>query len=174
MKTSAKRANPAVIVFAAVVLAGMALFSSPALAEEPLLLVTSGFVVERNLVDGKMVEELVPLPENISSMTIIQYEIIGTNQSDKALKNIDIVGAIPTGTLYENNTASSDTDSSILFSFDNRQTFAPAPLTRTVVAEDGTQKVVPVSSDEYTDIKFVVTELPAGEAFKITYRVMLQ
>jgi hypothetical protein len=174
MKTSVKRVNPAVSFFAAILLAGMTLLSSPALAEEPLLLVTSGFVVERNLVDGKMVEELTPLPENISPMTIIHYQIIGTNQSDKALKNLDIVGAIPTGTLYENNTANCDTDSSILFSFDNRQTFAPAPLTRTVVSEDGKEKIEPVSSDEYTDIKFVVKELPAGEAFKITYRVMLQ
>jgi uncharacterized repeat protein (TIGR01451 family) len=174
MKTSVKRVNPAVSFLAAILLAGMALLSSPALAEDPLLLVTSGFVVERNLVDGKMVEELSPLPENISPMTIIQYEIIGTNRSDKALKNLDIVGTIPTGTLYENNTANCDTDSSILFSFDNRQIFAPAPLTRTVVSEDGKEKIVPVSSDEYTDIKFVVRELPAGEAFKITYRVMLQ
>ena len=139
-------------------------------ANGPLQLDMMGkLVTEASAKDGKPVEKLVDLPERVLPGNVIEYTISAQNLKDGILKDVDIVGRIPEGTGYLQESASEPP----LFSIDGGKTFMPEPVTYTV-AEDGKEIEKIATTDMYTNIKWVVEIMKPTDLPAFTYRVAVK
>ena len=144
--------------------------TSVAFAGGPLQLdMTGKLVAEEATDDGQPKEKLVDLPEKVLPGNVIEYTIAAQNLKDGILKEVDIIGKIPEGTGYLDESASEIP----LFSIDDGKTYMPAPVTYTVI-EDGREVEKIATPDMYTQIKWIVKILQPGETPTFTYRVAVK
>lgn len=143
-------------------------------ADDPLKLSLEGHLVVTYEENGKEVVKLLTLPEVVESGDIIQYDIKGENTADKPLKNIRAEGKVPDGTIYIENSARCTADSTMAFSHDYGETFSTLPLTVKVRDDSGAKTERVISPDEYTNVRFVIKELAAGEKFTGSYGVVVK
>ena len=142
--------------------------------EGPLALNMTGHLVVMEMVDGEATPRLDPLPEEVMPDDVVQYDITGKNVSGQVLRRVAAGGKIPGGTAYIEGSARCDAPAEIQFSIDNGQSFAEPPLKVEVELADGTKIKRTVPTDRYTDIRFRVMELGAGETFVGSYGVMVR
>lgn len=148
--------------------------SMPAFAEDPLSLRTEGYLVRSEMKDGKQVERLVALPEEVAPGEVINYRITGGNTSMKPLKDIAVVGAVPKGTEYMDKSAETPAGGSVLFSYDDGKNYGKQPLKEKVKGADGKMHEREVPAGRYTNVKFVVGTLGAGKEFSYNYKVQVK
>ncbi len=125
-----------------------------------------GFLVRIIKENNKTKEILKPLPKEVFPNNIIEYHIIVENTSNENIKNVKIIGKIPKGTLYIENSA---TDSP-QFSIDGGKTFHRPPIKYTVI-ENGKKVEKIATSDMYTNLLWTVKQVQPKEKIIFKYRV---
>jgi hypothetical protein len=151
-----------------VMLTGLALAQSTS----PLKLSLSQALVEMTTTDGKAVEQLRPQPAGVVPGAVLQQTVTATNTLDRSIGNVAVNLPVPTGTRYL--TALPGSPVKPVFSFDQGKTYGAAPLFRSVnVTENGkaVRRQVEVSPSEYTNVRWTVPQLAAGESLKLGFRV---
>ena len=153
----------------------LALLLGTALAQgaSPLKLMLSQALVQTTTQDGKTVEKLAPDPKSVLPGAVLEQAVTATNTLGKIMANVTVNLPVPAGTVYLN-TLKAGGNVKTLFSIDQGKTFAAAPLKKTVtVTENGkaVQKEVEVSPAEYTNVRWVLGELAAGDSLKLGFRV---
>ncbi|AWN22380.1 hypothetical protein DKM44_03300 [Deinococcus irradiatisoli] len=139
----------------------------------PLKLVLSQALVQAVTENGKSVEKLVTEPKAVLPGAVLEQAVAATNTLDKAIGNVIVNLPVPAGTTYLTTVAVSS-EVKTLFSADKGKTFAAAPLTKTItVTENGkaVQKEVEVKPAEYTNVRWVIAQLPAQNTVKLGFRV---
>ena len=153
----------------------IALVTGTALAQatSPLKLLLSQALVQTVTQDGKTAEKLIPDPKSVLPGAVLEQAVTATNTLGKLMANVAVNLPVPAGTVYLSS-LKSESGVKTLFSIDQGKTFAAAPLKKTVtVTENGkaVQKEVEVSPAEYTNVRWVLGELAAGDSLKLGFRV---
>ena len=153
----------------------LALLVGTALAQSasPLKLTLSQALVQTTTQDGKTIEKLAPDPKSVLPGAVLEQAVTATNTLGKIMANVTVNLPVPAGTVYLSS-LKADSTIKMLFSIDQGKTFAAAPLKKTVtVTENGkaVQKEVEVLPAEYTNVRWVLGELAAGDSLKLGFRV---
>ena len=139
----------------------------------PLSLTLSQALVKSVTENGKSSEKLLPAPKAVLPGAVLEQAITATNTVEKDLGNVVVNLPVPNGMTYLSAFAPAAATQT-LFSFDGGLTFGAAPLMKTIaVTENGqlVQKRVEVKPSEYTNVRWVLPTLAAGEALKLGFRV---
>ncbi len=132
-------------------------------------------VVTTTAADGKKTETLKANPVSTKPGDVLEDTNTATNVGKLPLRTININMNITPGVYVA--TSASRNDIKSLFSIDNGKTFAAAPLKKTVTVQENGKSVtkqVDVSPSEYTNVRFVIPGLAAGESVKSTVRFRVQ
>lgn len=143
-------------------------------SDEPLELRMEAYLVTTVIVEDKKVEKLLPVPEEVEPGSVIQYSIKGRNTLKKNLNKVSVVGAIPGGTRYIEQSETSTTGAETLFSIDAGRSYEKPPIMEKAVGPDGAEVLREVEPDRYTNIKFVIERLKGEEEFVSSYRVKVK
>jgi len=123
---------------------------------------------------GMAKETLQNLPETILPGSLIQYEIIAFNSSkgcpcSDTLKNVALLGVVPAGTTYVENSATSFAPPA--FSIDGGRSYFPWPVKYTVKSADGALVEKIAGADMVTGIRWILESLKPQETVSFIYRV---
>lgn len=140
---------------------------------DPLKVEMVGYLVTTEIVKGKAKEKLSPLPENIEPGSVVMYKINCTNESDGNLKNISVVGAVPTSMTYLNKSVSSTKKSKTLFSIDFGDSYSKTPMIKTT-NEKGKEVLTPADPKTYTNIQFTIGKLKSTATVTHSYKVRVK
>ena len=155
-----------------------ALLVGTALAQgaAPLNLDLSMSLVRSVKVDGKVTEQLSPSPKNVQPGDLISQVVNVRNTGGKVLKNVPVTLPVPKNTVY----MAPEKDMSVArteYSIDGGKTFAAAPLKKKVtVTENGktVTREVEVKPNEYTAVRWTISEISANQTLKLGYRVQVR
>lgn len=136
--------------------------------ERPVLESTQRvFVIE----DGERVE--LEKQDAAKPGDILLFENTYINTGNDLAKDMRFDVPIPEGMHYIDESAEC-IDAEILFSIDNGQTFAPPPITYSVMDDDGNLVEKVAIAPQYTDIRYLVSsELHPGESLTYTYSLTI-
>tara|TARA_R110002072_G_scaffold1598_6_gene13605 strand:- start:31951 stop:32433 length:483 start_codon:yes stop_codon:yes gene_type:complete len=153
----------------------MAVVSSPmaAVADPNIQLdmsVTKEIVVEEN---GQEVTRWVEA-EDIEPGQKLRYTVRYLNVGDEPATEVRIENPIPDLTVYISDSASG-VGSKIVFSADGGQNYgAPDEVTYEVAVFGGGKDRRQASSDRYTNIRWLIEEVPPGSAGEVSFVVLVQ
>ncbi|MCD0165709.1 hypothetical protein [Deinococcus sp. 12RED42] len=155
-----------------------ALLVGTALAQgaAPLNLDLSMSLVRSVKVDGKVTEQFSPSPKNVQPGDLISQVVNVRNTGGKVLKNVPVTLPVPKNTVY----MAPEKDMSVArteYSIDGGKTFAAAPLKKKVtVTENGktVTREVEVKPNEYTAVRWTISEISANQTLKLGYRVQVR
>ncbi|MBX8463751.1 MULTISPECIES: hypothetical protein [unclassified Deinococcus] len=155
-----------------------ALLVGTALAQgaAPLKLDLSMSLVRSVKVDGKVTEQFSPSPKNVQPGDLISQVVNVRNTGGKVLKNVPVTLPVPKNTVY----MAPEKDMSVArteYSIDGGKTFAAAPLKKKVtVTENGktVTREVEVKPNEYTAVRWTISEISANQTLKLGYRVQVR
>ena len=104
----------------------------------------------------------------------ILYNVELLNRGDKEARNASAFGPIPAGTAFVPETATTAPNLKLEYSIDGGKTFAAKPvITRTT--KDGHPETVPAPAEQYTTIRWSVTEpLAPGARIQLSYQVQVR
>ena len=145
-------------------------------AASPLKLVLSQFLVQTVTKDGKAQESLVEAPKQAHPGELLEEQLQVSNIGKSALTSVRPSLPVPAGTLYVSQ-GGVPQGASTEFSFDGGKTFGVPPLKRKVTRVENGQSVtkeVVVSSTEYTNVRWTLPTLDAGQALKLSLRVKVK
>lgn len=164
--------NVAPIALGALLLGGaLAQVSSPLrlqLTQELVTAVTEG---------GRTVETLSPMPKAVRPGDTLTQVVTASNLGKGTLRQASILLPVPRGTEFVGQATPSTARWATEFSRDGGQTFAAAPLKKTItVTENGraVQKEVVVPPSEYTNVRWVVGAITSGDTLKFGFRVKVK
>lgn len=119
--------------------------------------------------NGKKVKKLVEAKDVLPGEQII-YTLSYNNTGSEAATNVVISDPIPAGTSYIPGSASEKGE--LTFSIDKGKSFkGPGLLTYEVTTADKKKEKRIASPEEYTDIRWVIPSLPAGDKGSVSFRV---
>ena len=144
------------------------------LAQEPRLRV--GLQVEREVArydeGGKLVLEREPV-ENVAAGDVLVYSLQIHNDGDAPAVKAKVVDPIPDNTVLSPDSAVGE-GALITYSIDGGTSYAPYPITR-VVTLAGVDEVVPVPAEDYTHVRWTLTEpLAPGQARAAHFKVRVR
>ena len=142
--------------------------------EEPLELVMSAFLVTEVTEAGKTAEKLAALPDGVVPGDVIEYRIEAANRVDWPLTQIQLVGPVPEGTAYVDQTAACDAQAELTASIDNGGTYRTPPLTVQVTLADGTVVEQVVPAERYTHLRYTIAAVEPGGTAVFRYRVTVK
>lgn len=156
------------------VLIAVCLFLPHSATAKPLIAVeitSEKEIVE--MVDGKKLIKLAPAPE-VEPGQILIFTLYYANNGDEKATNVVINNPIPEDTAYLVGSAFGE-NSKIIFSIDSGQTFKkPSLLKYEIKSPDGKPVKKTASPEQYTDIRWIVHELPAGQKGKVGFKVKVK
>ncbi len=127
-------------------------------------------VVEK---DGKKVVKLVEA-KDVQPGDVVIYQLHYRNDGDTAAKNAVLVNPIPNNTRYIDGSAFG-AGATIEYSIDGGKHYKqPSLLTYTVDLGDGKTEERVASPEQYTHIRWVVSEIPAGKSGMASFQVRVQ
>ena len=148
-------------------------FQVKAQSEDPLVFELKGFLVTEVADDKGVVKEVIkPLPDKVLPKSVIQYEITAENTSTETLKNVNLIGIIPMGTVYIDKSAT--VNYPIEYSIDGGGTFQKEPVKYKVKLPDGKEVEKIATPDMYTNIRWVVPEIKPQQEIKVFYRIIIK
>ena len=159
-----------------IVLFTLLLGSALAQSASPISLNLVMSLVKNVTVAGKVTEQVVPSPKSVFPGDVISQTVTVRNNTGKAIQNVPVKLPVPKSTMYLTPEKGMNV-SGAEYSIDGGQTFAPAPLKKTVtVVENGknVRREVEVKPSEYTAVRWIVGELAAGQSLKLGYRVQVK
>jgi uncharacterized repeat protein (TIGR01451 family) len=103
----------------------------------------------------------------------ILYTLSYVNSGTEAATDVKISDPIPAGTAYIPGSASEVAD--LTFSIDKGKSFKKATLlTYEMKGSDGKMQHKAASPEDYTDIRWILTSVPAGEKGSVTFKVKVK
>ena len=152
---------------------GLAAAQSAPAPASPLKVTLDQDLIRNVSKDGKMVEERVNAPSSVLPGATLIEEVTLRNTSARALANVAISVPISKSTRYLGSvTASNERWTTQFAALCGGKTlaFAAAPLTCTelVGGKTVTREIRP---SEYTQVRWVIGSLAAGETLKLSFRV---
>jgi uncharacterized repeat protein (TIGR01451 family) len=142
--------------------------AAPELA--PLQSTMTSFLVEQDA-EGK--ERLTEISQ-VKPGQLIEYALVYSNISDRDLTEVSIIGPIPPNTQYLADSAQPSKDAIPEFSIDNAVTFQPEPVKYKVRLPDGSEEEKIATADMYTQIRWKLSIMNAGEKLTLKYRVQVR
>lgn len=128
---------------------------------------------EKEVTTGKKGSETTKLVLSTTAVPgdTLQYTLTYQNKGDEMATNAVIDDPIPKGMTYIANSAAGE-NAAITFSTDNGKTYAEATmLTYEMTMPDGKVVKKAVSPDAYTNVRWVVKQVPPGTSGKVTFKV---
>jgi uncharacterized repeat protein (TIGR01451 family) len=122
--------------------------------------------------DGKKSTKLVPV-KKVSPNEVILYTVHYANKGDEAATNAVIEDPIPKGTVYlpEGSAATPEPE----FSIDHGKSYNKATLlSYEVKLPSGKLERRQATSAEYTNIRWIVKQIPAGGSGSVTFKVKVK
>ena len=151
-------------------LLGVLLLPSAASAQESPLEST----LESYLVVEEGGEERLTPAEQAGPGDIIEYRLLYTNVSDRALSGLVVNGPIPNNTSYLGDTDSASVNAAFTVSVGAGDEFQSEPYTRVVTDENGNQQEEVVPPEDYTQLRWEpVDSIAPNQTQTYIYRVQV-
>ncbi|MCB1836489.1 MAG: DUF11 domain-containing protein [Alcanivoracaceae bacterium] len=140
-------------------------------------------VIELNILAEKELVETSPEGEQVRRRVsaadaapgeVIFYTLRYSNTGDEAARNVRIDNPVPDGTEYQADSAWGD-NAEILFSIDGGTTYkGPANLTYETTNNQGRSEQRRAQPEQYNAVRWIVTEIPAGQQGSVGFSVVVQ
>jgi uncharacterized repeat protein (TIGR01451 family) len=135
----------------------------------------AGTMEARKIVMGEENREIAVSADQAKPQDKIEYTLRYRNVGDAAASGVSLVGPIPAGTVYLDNTATEKDAARPLFSIDGGASFHEAPVTYVVKDENGGEERRIATADMYTHVMWnVATVLDVGGEVAVSYRVQVK
>ncbi len=155
------------VVFAVIICA-----SGAALAQQPSL---EGTMEARKIIVNKEKNEIAVPAEKVVPRDIVEYTLRYRNTGKASARGVELVGPVPSGTAYIDDSASQGFGVSPLFSIDGGKNYQEAPVTYLAKKDDGTEEQRKATPEMITHIKWRMNEaLQASEIVNTSYRVRVK
>ncbi len=129
--------------------------------------------IRASTVDGKTVESVIASPKTVLPGDVLREEVTVVNVSGKVVRSPVISVPVPKGTVYAGSATPSGERWNTQYSTDLGKSYAATPMKTVTVTENGKsvtrQVAAPVT--EYTNVRWVITQLAAEESLKLSFRV---
>ena len=123
--------------------------------------------------NGQEIRKIVPAAETQAG-EIIFFTVNYVNEGDQPVRNVQLNNPIPPGMSYLPGTAWGE-NSDIVFSIDQSKTFKkPSLLTYELVDAQGKEIKKVASPEEYTDIRWTISEIPAGGKGQVGFKAKVR
>lgn len=156
------------------VLIALTLFSPLAALAAPKVSIDT--VAEKEIVEvvnGKHITKRVPAKDADPGQTLI-FTLNYQNKGNEKAVNVNIDNPIPKDTTYVVGSGLGK-NSKMLFSIDGGKTYeAPSLLKYTVTLNDGKKIQKQASPDQYTNVRWVINEIPPGSGGKVGFQVRVK
>jgi len=124
-------------------------------------------------VDGKPVKKRVTATNADPGQNLI-FTLSYKNRGNEKALNVKIDNPIPANTTYVVGSGIGK-NSNMMFSIDGGKTYkAPSLLKYTVTLNDGKKVEKQASPDQYTNVRWVINEIPPGESGKVGFQVKVK
>ena len=124
-------------------------------------------------VNGKKVKKMVPA-KNADPGQKLFFTLNYKNSGNEKAVKVNIDNPIPKGTSYVIGSGIGK-NSKMLFSIDGGKTYkAPSLLKYTVTLTDGKKVQKQASPDQYTNVRWVINEIPPGGGGKVGFQVKVK
>ena len=124
-------------------------------------------------IDGKKVKKMIPAKSADPGQKLFFTLNYKNDGNEKAVK-VKIDNPIPKGTSYVVGSGIGK-NSKMMFSIDGGKTYkAPSLLKYTVTLTDGKKVQKQASPDQYTNVRWVINEIPAGSGGKVGFQVKVK
>jgi len=134
--------------------------------------ILAGTMEAHKIVVGTEKREVAVSAEKVYPKDKIEYTLRYKNVGDAPASGVDLVGPIPPGTTYLDNTASENSNLHPLFSIDGGKSFHEAPVTYVVTNAEGDEERKVATPDMYTHVMWdVASVLEVGKEVSVSYRV---
>ncbi|WP_455217541.1 hypothetical protein [Kaarinaea lacus] len=128
-------------------------------------------VVEQQ--DGQQVVKRLPADE-VEPNQVLIYTLVYGNKGDEKATNVVVDNQIPKEVVYIIGSATGD-GSDITFSINNGKDFKkPSLLTYEIKDADGKTVRKKASPEQYTNIRWVIKEVPPGSGGELSYRAKVR
>lgn len=135
----------------------------------------AGTMEARKIVMGEENREIAVSAENAMPQDKIEYTLRYRNVGDAAASGVSLVGPIPSGTVYLDETATEKDEMHPRFSIDGGASFHQAPVTYVVKGENGVEEKKIATADMYTHVMWdVAIALEVGGEVAVSYRVQVK
>lgn len=142
-------------------------------AQGPLESVLEVFLVEKVSTSGGVEERLVPVGQAEPGSTL-EYVLTYKNTGERSLKDFVIKNPIPANTSYIGRSELSPSGAQFNVSIDFGGSYEAVPVTRIVKDQNGEDKEIVISPDQYNSLRWVMTEsLGEGDEMTMRYRVLI-
>lgn len=148
------------------------LAASAAHAQGPNLV--GGMEARKIVLDGDN-REIAVSADQVFPLDTIEYTLTYRNAGNASAAGINLIGPIPQGTIYLEETATEIENVHPLFSIDDGKNFQEAPVTYTVVNDEGVEEVREATPDMITHVRWTMDEgLEVGHEVVVSYRVQVK
>jgi uncharacterized repeat protein (TIGR01451 family) len=155
--------SAAILLLFAAVSAGTASAQGPALKGEML--------AAKIVVDEEKGEITLPA-EQVYPNDTVEYTLKYTNAGTASATGVDLIGPVPAGTVYIEETATDTRDLKPLYSIDQGKTWQEAPVMIEVASRDGTVEKRKADPAMITHVKWSLAgDLDVGDEIVVSYRV---
>ena len=129
--------------------------------------------IKASTVDGKTVESVIASPKTVLPGDVLREEVTVANVSGKVVKSPVISVPVPKGTVYAGSATPSGERWNTQYSTDLGKSYAATPMKTVTVTENGKSvtKQVAAPVTDYTNVRWVITQLAAEESLKLSFRV---
>ena len=157
---------------AAIFLVALTFSFASAFAAGPSL---TGEMAAKKIVTDEENREIAVPAEQVYPEDTVEYTLIYRNSGDAAASGVDLVGPVPSGTVYLDGTAMEIDGMDIVYSIDAGKTYHQAPVMYEHVGEDGEVQLKEATPDMITHIKWSMEEpFEAGSEVTVSYRVQVK
>ncbi len=130
--------------------------------------------IKTTTVDGKATESVIASPKTVLPGDVLREEVTVANVVGKAVKSPVISVPVPKGTVYVASSATPSGDRwNTQYSVDSGKSYSATPMKTVTVTENGKSvtKQVAAPASEYTNVRWMITQLNADESLKLSFRV---
>lgn len=143
-----------------------------AFAQQPSL---EGTMEARKIVVDKDEKEIAIPAERVVPRDIVEYMLRYRNTGDVVARGVELVGPIPEGTVYVDESASKGEAMKPLFSIDGGETYQEAPVYYVLKKGKDREERRKATPDMITHIKWTMKEaLKKSEIIETSYRVRVK
>ena len=134
-----------------------------------------GGMEARKIVLDEDNREIAVSADQVFPLDTIEYTLTYRNAGNASAAGINLIGPIPQGTIYLEETATAIENIHPIFSIDGGKSFQEAPVTYTVVNEEGEEEVREATPDMITHVQWQMDEgLDVGREVIVSYRVQVK
>ncbi|MDZ7860538.1 MAG: hypothetical protein U5O15_07715 [Candidatus Krumholzibacteriota bacterium] len=159
-------------VFNLIVFSLLLSVSVSAFAQEPLL---RGSMEAHKIVADKRKDETAVPADKVVPDDVVEYTLRYRNEGKNSASGVELIGPVPPGTAYIDDSISSSRVFTALLSIDGGKSYHQPPVTFTVVNEDGKEEKREATPEMVTHLKWKMNEdLEASGIVTASYRVLVE